>query len=225
MIGLKGRLNVIDNSGALIAECINVLKVKSKKKSTGFGTVGDEIVCVINRARPITQTSNPGGASNVQKVRRGDVRRAVIVRTKQPIMRADGRVVRGVHVRPMTYANGKVWHETLSVEIEDGRETAVSVAHMSTADTVLRCFSLSALWDARRQNPPAPSPSLSPLQVSLPLTPTSFDDNACVLLNNKGEMMGTRVSGVVSAALRDSVGGTDANGRWSKILSLAPKVV
>lgn len=131
---------------------------------------------------------------------------------------------RGVHVRPMTYANGKVWHETLSVEIEDGRETAVSVAHMSTADTVLRCFSLSALWDARRQNPPAPSPSLSPLQVSLPLTPTSFDDNACVLLNNKGEMMGTRVSGVVSAALRDSVGGTDANGRWSKILSLAPKV-
>lgn len=55
---------------------------------------GDEIVCVINRARPITQTSNPGGASNVQKVRRGDVRRAVIVRTKQPIMRADGRVVR-----------------------------------------------------------------------------------------------------------------------------------
>jgi ribosomal protein L14 len=40
MIGLKGRLNVIDNSGALIAECINVLKVKTKKKSTGFATVG-----------------------------------------------------------------------------------------------------------------------------------------------------------------------------------------
>lgn len=40
MIGLKGRLSVIDNSGALIAECINVLKVKTKKKSTGFGTVG-----------------------------------------------------------------------------------------------------------------------------------------------------------------------------------------
>lgn len=40
MIGLKGRLNVIDNSGALIAECINVLKVKTKKKSSGFATVG-----------------------------------------------------------------------------------------------------------------------------------------------------------------------------------------
>lgn len=40
MIGLKGRLSVIDNSGALIAECINVLKVKTKKKSTGFAGVG-----------------------------------------------------------------------------------------------------------------------------------------------------------------------------------------
>lgn len=69
---------------------------------------------------------------------------------------------RGVHVRPMTYANGKVWHETLSVEIEDGRETAVSVAHMSTADTVLRCFSLSALC-------PPPEPSCS-LTVPLPFT-------------------------------------------------------
>jgi hypothetical protein len=40
MIGLKGRLSVIDNSGALIAECINVLKVKTRKKSTGFAGVG-----------------------------------------------------------------------------------------------------------------------------------------------------------------------------------------
>jgi ribosomal protein L14 len=56
-----------------------------------------------------------------------------------------------------------------------------------------------------------------------PLTP-SFDDNACVLLNNKGELLGTRVNGVVAAELRNAVGGTDANGRWSKILSLAPKV-
>ena len=48
MIGLKGRLNVIDNSGALIAECINVLKVKTKKKSTGFATVG--MSCFSNSA-------------------------------------------------------------------------------------------------------------------------------------------------------------------------------
>lgn len=40
MIGLKGRMTVIDNSGATLAECVNVLKVKTRKKSTGFGTVG-----------------------------------------------------------------------------------------------------------------------------------------------------------------------------------------
>ncbi|KAL7423649.1 54S ribosomal protein L38, mitochondrial [Cryptotrichosporon argae] len=147
MIGLKGRLNVIDNSGALVAECINVLKVKTKKKSTGFATVGDEIVCVINRARPISQTPNfATAASNVQKVRRGDVRRAVVVRTKKPIMRPDGRIVR-------------------------------------------------------------------------------FDDNACVLLNNKSEMVGTRISGVVSSELRDAPGGTGEGGRWAKVLSLAQKIV
>lgn len=50
-----------------------------------------------------------------------------------------------------------------------------------------------------------------------------FDDNACVLLNNKGEMLGTRVTGVVAAELAKSVG-NEPNGRWSKILSLAPKV-
>jgi ribosomal protein L14 len=32
---------VIDNSGALIAECVNVLKVKTKLKSSGFATVGE----------------------------------------------------------------------------------------------------------------------------------------------------------------------------------------
>lgn len=37
-------------------------------------------------------------------------------------------------------------------------------------------------------------------------------------------MLGTRVNGVVSAELRNAVGGTDANGRWAKVLNLAPKV-
>lgn len=53
----------------------------------------------------------------------------------------------------------------------------------------------------------------------------SFDDNACVLLNNKSEMIGTRVNGVVAAELRESQGGVDVpGGRWSKILGLAGKV-
>jgi ribosomal protein L14 len=52
-----------------------------------------------------------------------------------------------------------------------------------------------------------------------------FDDNACVLLNNKGEMIGTRVNGVVAAELRDIQGGpAGSGGRWGKILGLAGKV-
>ena len=43
-----------------------------------------------------------------------------------------------------------------------------------------------------------------------------FDDNAVVLLNNKKEMLGTRITGVVSADLRRK--------GWSKITSLAPRV-
>lgn len=71
------------------------------------------------------------------KVRRGDVRRAVIVRTRKAVRRPDGRMIR-------------------------------------------------------------------------------FDDNAAVLLNNKREMLGTRIGGVVSADLRMK--------GWGKIVSLAPKV-
>jgi ribosomal protein L14 len=79
---------IIDNSGALIAECVNVLKAKS---TPGVGTVGDEIVVVIKRARPI---SHNAALSNIVKVRRGDVHRAVIVRTKKEVMRPDGRYIR-----------------------------------------------------------------------------------------------------------------------------------
>lgn len=43
-----------------------------------------------------------------------------------------------------------------------------------------------------------------------------FDDNAAVLLNNKKELLGTRIGGVVSADLRMK--------GWSKIAALAPKV-
>lgn len=99
-----------------------------------FDAPGDEIVVVIKKARPIPIGTTASGP----KIRKGDVCRAVVVRTKKELRRPDGRVVR-------------------------------------------------------------------------------FDDNACVLLNNKKDPMGTRVNGTVAAELR---------GRgWSKILSLAGKVV
>jgi large subunit ribosomal protein L14 len=44
-----------------------------------------------------------------------------------------------------------------------------------------------------------------------------FDDNACVLLNTAGEMMGTRIFGPVARELRDK--------QYMKIISLAPEVL
>ena len=44
-----------------------------------------------------------------------------------------------------------------------------------------------------------------------------FDDNACVLLNETGEMRGTRVFGPVASELRDK--------QFMKIVSLAPEVL
>lgn len=79
-----------------------------------------------------------GAAAASQKVRRGDIRHAVVVRTKKKYQREDGSVVR-------------------------------------------------------------------------------FDDNACVLINKSGELLGTRLTGVVGSELRKM--------QWSKILSLAPAVV
>ena len=43
-----------------------------------------------------------------------------------------------------------------------------------------------------------------------------FDDNACVLLNNAGEMRGTRIFGPVAREVREG---------YTKIVSLAPEVL
>lgn len=101
---------------------------------------GDEIVVVVKKARPIAHGTQAGPASAAPKVRKGDVRRAVVVRTSKETTRklGDGRTVR-------------------------------------------------------------------------------FDDNACVLLNQRKEPLGTRITGVVGAELRQK--------GWSKILALAGKVV
>lgn len=99
--------------------------------------VGDEIVCVVKRARPINPSLIGTQAASL-KVKKGDVRHAVVVRTKKEVSRPDGRYIR-------------------------------------------------------------------------------FDDNACILLNQKKEPLGTRVLGVVAAELRQK--------KWMKLVSLAPRVV
>ncbi len=72
------RLRVADNSGARELLCIRVLK----GSNAHFGRVGDIIVASVKVATP--------GAG----VKKGEVVRAVIVRTKKPVRRNDGSQVR-----------------------------------------------------------------------------------------------------------------------------------
>ena len=121
MIQQESRLKVADNSGAREILTIKVLGGSKRK----FANIGDVIVASVKQA-------TPGGA-----VKKGDVVKAVIVRTKSGARRADGSYIR-------------------------------------------------------------------------------FDDNACVLLNNAGEIRGSRIFGPVARELRA------VN---MKVVSLAPEVL
>jgi len=77
MIQMETLLNVADNSGAKTAKCIKVLG-GSKRMSSN---VGDIIVLAV-------QSIIPGA-----KVKKGEVVRGVIVRTKKEIKRADGSTI------------------------------------------------------------------------------------------------------------------------------------
>ncbi|MBM3159839.1 MAG: 50S ribosomal protein L14 [Bacteroidetes bacterium] len=122
MIQTESRLSVADNSGAKEVLCIRVLGGTRKR----YACVGDKIVVAVKSALP------NGG------VKKGAVAKAVIVRTKKEVRRADGSYIR-------------------------------------------------------------------------------FDDNACVILNQTGEMRGTRIFGPVARELREN--------NYMKIVSLAPEVL
>ncbi len=121
MIQTESRLSVADNSGAKEVLCIHVLGGSFKR----YASVGDRIVVTVKNALP---------SSDMKK---GTVSKAVVVRTKKEIRRADGSYIR-------------------------------------------------------------------------------FDDNACVLLNNAGEIRGSRIFGPVARELRA------VN---MKVVSLAPEVL
>ncbi|MDR0744449.1 MAG: 50S ribosomal protein L14 [Holosporales bacterium] len=74
MIQAESRMNVADNSGAKEVLCIKVLG-GSKRRYAG---IGDVIVVTVKDAIPRG------------KVKKGDIHKAVIVRTKQPVRRSDG---------------------------------------------------------------------------------------------------------------------------------------
>jgi large subunit ribosomal protein L14 len=78
MIQTETRLRVADNSGAKELLCIRILGGTSRQ----YANIGDIIVCAVKEA-------SPGGA-----VKKGDVVKAVIVRTKKGARRADGSYVK-----------------------------------------------------------------------------------------------------------------------------------
>ncbi|MCH2197679.1 MAG: 50S ribosomal protein L14 [Flavobacteriales bacterium] len=122
MIQQESRMKVADNSGAKEALCIRVLGGTRRR----YASIGDKIVVTVKDASP---------SGNVKK---GTVSKAVVVRTRKEVRRADGSYIR-------------------------------------------------------------------------------FDDNAVVLLNQAGEMRGTRIFGPVARELREK--------SYMKIVSLAPEVL
>ncbi|MCL2682582.1 MAG: 50S ribosomal protein L14 [Bacteroidales bacterium] len=78
MIQQESRLSVADNSGAKNVLCIRVLGGTKRR----YASVGDKIVVSIKDAIP---------AGNVKK---GTVSKAVVVRTKKEVRRADGSYIR-----------------------------------------------------------------------------------------------------------------------------------
>ena len=78
MIQEESYLKVADNTGAKEIHCIRVLGGSKRK----FGNIGDVIVASVRKA-------TPGGT-----VKKGEVVKAVIVRTKRGVRREDGSYVR-----------------------------------------------------------------------------------------------------------------------------------
>ena len=78
MLQQQSMMKVADNTGAKEMMCIRVLGGTGRR----YARIGDVVVCAVKKA-------TPGGV-----VKKGDVVKAVVVRTVQPLRRADGSYIR-----------------------------------------------------------------------------------------------------------------------------------
>jgi len=78
MIQSETRLTVADNSGAKTVQCIKVLGGSKRR----YASIGDVVVVTVKEAIPNA------------KVKKGDVLKAVVVRTKKEVRRPDGTYIR-----------------------------------------------------------------------------------------------------------------------------------
>lgn len=117
MIQHETRLNVADNSGAKEVLCINVLGGSKKR----YASLGDIIVVAVKSAIPSGD------------VKKGAVSKAVVVRTKKEVRRADGSYIRFddnacVLLNPAGEIKGTRIFGPVARELRDGYMKIVSLA-------------------------------------------------------------------------------------------------
>jgi large subunit ribosomal protein L14 len=78
VIQMQTKLDVADNTGAKVVQCIHVLGGSSKR----VARLGEVIVCSVKKALPSSE------------IKQGTIVKGVIVRTKQAVRREDGSYVR-----------------------------------------------------------------------------------------------------------------------------------
>jgi large subunit ribosomal protein L14 len=84
MIQQQTYLDIADNSGAKLAMCIKVLRGSSSrgKFKRRVAHIGDVVICAVKKAMPAGE------------IKKGEIIRCVVVRTKHPTKRPDGSYVR-----------------------------------------------------------------------------------------------------------------------------------
>lgn len=114
MIQQQSRLRVADNSGAKSIMCIRVLGGSGRQ----YASVGDIIIAAVKQAQP--------GAA----VRKGDVVRAVVVRTAQGVGRQDGSFIKfddnaAVLINPQNNPRGTRIFGPVARELRDRQFTRI----------------------------------------------------------------------------------------------------
>ena len=135
MIQVQTELSVADNTGAKIVECIKVLGGSKRR----YASVGDSIVVSVKEAIP-------NG-----KVKKGTVQKAIVVRTKYPILRNDGSKVKfdnnaaDAICTEMEYGGARYWSSGKYWEIQENYQIKLDDVQCSSGDWSSCTYSTNSL--------------------------------------------------------------------------------
>ena len=198
MIQMQSNLDVADNSGAKRVQCIKVLGGAKRK----YASVGDVIVVTIKEAIPRG------------KVKKGEVRRAVIVRTAKQIQRQDGSSIKFDTNAAVLLSNSGAKRVQCIKVLGGAKRKYASVGDVIVV-TIKEAIPRGKVkkGEVRRAVIVRTAKQIQRQDGSS----IKFDTNAAVLLSNSGEPIGTRIFGPVVRELRSK--------KFMKIVSLAPEVL